>query len=505
MSEDRKRTGADDTGGLSLGKSSLIGFGGKLSLALIGFIGLVYFYRSLGAVGIGIYYTILSVGKVINSLQSGVQSAIKKRVSEVDADQSEYLGLGGLILVGVTFIGAIIIAIGATLGPELIQFADRFGIEVAAERLIGSPKYLFAALGVAISLSAFGLSNQFYAGIGNPGKSIWVDAVRSLLTLSGQVALIIVGFDEFGLVWGFIIGTVITTIVVTAPLGIKPALPSRTVIRRTASFAKWTIPLGFLSNIYRRLDVIFLTAVLGASVSGVYAPAIRMTAPAAFVASSISSTLTVKSSGLDSQNKSVQKHVRNGISYAGLIAIPTFFGALAMPEALMGVIFGPTARAGAGALVGLAIYQIFRSYQYPLGSVIHGTDRPDILVKMTVLTIIINVPLALVLVQSYGLIGVVAATVMAEGSRLTMSYIAVVRLQESPGVPREVFEQLFAAVVMFGVIEGVINGGILVPETLLTLAAAIGLGGVCYFAVLSVVSRRFRNTLWTVAGETIPV
>ena len=505
MSRDQKRTGAEDTGGLSLGKSSLIGFGGKMSLAIIGFAGLVFFYRSLGPVGIGIYYTILSVGKVINSLQAGIQTAIKKRVSEVDADQSEFLGLGVVTLVGVTAIGAVIIAGFAAIGPVLIAFAERFGVQVAAERLVGAPEYLFAALGIAISLSAFGLSNQFYAGIGNPGKSIWVDALRSLLTIGGQAILIVIGFNEFGLVWGFVIGTVVTAAVLIIPLGIKPTIPSRAVVSRTASFAKWTIPLGFLSNIYRRLDVIFLTVVLGASVSGVYAPALRMTAPAAFVASSISASLTVKSSGLDSENKSVTKHVRNGISYAGLIAVPTFFGALAMPEALMEIIFGPTGRAGAGALVGLAVYQIFRSYQYPLGSVINGTDRPDLLVKITALTIVINVPLALVLVQSYGLLGVVAATVIAEGSRLGLSYVAVANLQGSPGVPREVFEQLFAAVVMFGVLEGVIEGGILVPETSVTLGAAIGLGGVLYFAVLSVVSRRFRNTLWTVAGETIPV
>jgi O-antigen/teichoic acid export membrane protein len=504
MSENQNRTGAKDTGGLSLGKSSLIGFVGKMAFAIIGFIGLIFFYRSLGPVGIGIYYTIMAVGKLINSLQVGIQTAIKKRVSEVDADQSEFLGLGILTLISVTLIGAIIISVGATIGPELIQFADRFGLKVTAERLIGAPKYLFAALMVAVSLSAFGLSNQFYAGIGNPGKSIWVDALRSFLTLGGQVALIIVGFDEFGLVWGFVIGTIVTTIIVTVTINIKPSLPSRNVIRRTGSFAKWTIPLGLFNNIYNRLDVIFLTAVLGANVSGVYAPALRMTSPATFVAASISSSLAIKSSGLDSQNKSVQKHVRNGISYAGLIAIPTFFGALAMPEALMSIIFGPTAQAGAGALVGLAIYQVFSSYQYPLGSVINGTDRPDLLMKITFLTIVINIPLAFLLVQSYGLLGVVSATVIAEASRMVMSYIAVVRLQGSPGIPREVIEQFVSAAVMFGVIEGLSRSGVLVPETILTLAATIGLGGTVYFAVLSVVSERFRNTLWNVLDDTIP-
>jgi peptidoglycan biosynthesis protein MviN/MurJ (putative lipid II flippase) len=122
-----------------------------------------------------------------------------------------------------------------------------------------------------------------------------------------------------------------------------------------------------------------------------------------------------------------------------------------------------------------------------------------------ILTLIINVPLALVLVQTYGLLGVVVATVIAEGSRLGMSYIAVVRIQGSPGIPQEVFKQLFAAVVMFGVIKGVSNGGILVPETELTLAVIISIGGTVYFIILSVVSRRFRNTLWNVAGETIPI
>jgi O-antigen/teichoic acid export membrane protein len=271
MTKGENKTKAQDTGGLKIGKSSLIAFGAKMSLALIGFIGLVFFYRRIGSVGIGIYYTILGVGKLINSLQGGIQSAIKKRVSEVDASQSEYLGLGVIVLAVVTAITAIIITVGIFLQPQLLQLAGRFSAQEEIKRIINNLSYLFAALGIAISLSIFGLTNQFYAGIGNPGKSQWMDTTRSLLTLGVQALLIFIGFETFGLVWGFITGTMIVTISVIISVNIRPSVPSKETVIRTFSYAKWSIPLGFLNNVYSKLDIFLITSILGAGTSGVYA------------------------------------------------------------------------------------------------------------------------------------------------------------------------------------------------------------------------------------------
>jgi O-antigen/teichoic acid export membrane protein len=162
-----------------------------------------------------------------------------------------------------------------------------------------------------------------------------------------------------------------------------------------------------------------------------------MTQPATFAGQSTSPALVVKSSGLHSQGESIKKHVKNGFAYSGLVSLPIFFDALAMSGALMSVIFGPTAHAGAGALVGLAVYQVFRSYSYPLGSVINGTDRPDILTKARAVTIIIHAPLARILIQSQGLVGAVIATADTEACRLCMMYIFVVQVKESPGLSKK--------------------------------------------------------------------
>lgn len=497
------QTKEEDTAELSLTRSTLIGVGGKTALALIGFAGIVFFYREIGASRFGIYYTVLAAGKLTMSVQGGITTAIKKRVSEVNSNQSMFLGAGLLTLCLFTLFGIVSIYIVSISAPAVIDIAAKLHVATTIKRLVGSPQYLFAALAIAVSLGLFGLANQFYAGVGSPGKAIWVDALRSVATVGTQAALIIAGFQEFGLIWGFVGGTVVTAAIVLFSIQVTPRLPSWDTITRTVSFAKWSVLSGIIGQMYSRFDVLLLTLVLGSTASGIYAPALQLTVPAAFVGSSIGSSLSVKSSGLSSMDKSVADDVRNGFSYAGLIAIPILFGASALPEQLMVIIFGPSASAGALALVGLAAFQLLRSFQYPLGSAIHGLDRPDIGFKILLLTLSTNIPIALLLVHFYGLLGVVVATVIAESVRAFLSYVFLARLTAPPGLPREVLEQVFAGIVMFGVIEGATQVG-LTPTGQLTLSFIIVFGAAVYFAVLTLVSHHFRSMALKIFYEIIP-
>jgi O-antigen/teichoic acid export membrane protein len=269
------------------------------------------------------------------------------------------------------------------------------------------------------------------------------------------------------------------------------------------AFAKWSIPRGFLGQLYGRFDVLLITLVLGSSATGVYAPAMQLTVPAAFLASSIASALNVKSSGLSSMNKSVAADLRNAFSYAGLIPIPILFGAFAFPEQLLEIIFGPSAGAGAEALIILAAFQLFRSYHYPLGVVLDGIDRPDIGFKILIVTLLINIPIALGLVQSFGIFGVALATAIAEGFRTVLSYAVVARVIGYPGIPRVLIKQLFAGSVMFTII-GIFKRIGITPTGSVSLSMVVGLGAVVYFTVLSSVSREFRTTATAILRQTIP-
>jgi hypothetical protein len=93
----------------------------------------------------------------------------------------------------------------------------------------------------------------------------------------------------------------------------------------------------------------------------------------------------------------------------------------------------------------------------------------------------------------HGLYGVIAGTVIAESIRLiTYQYIAA-QLFSGPVFPRPVGNQLFAASVMFAVVEGFSR---MVNQSRLTmLGTLIVVGAIVYFSTLIVVSKHFRNTL----------
>jgi O-antigen/teichoic acid export membrane protein len=484
---EKKTTKAEETAELSLGRESLVGFVGKLIIGLFGFVGIVYFFRELGAAGIGVYYTLLAGAKLGIQLQDGVTTAIRKRISEVSADQSRYLGLSFITWATVSGLVASSVIIANPLLRKYIE----------------APEYLLGGVAMLASLGLFALTNQFYIGIGNPGKANWNDAFRSIVTFAIQVSLLILGYMEFGLIWGFIIGNLVVAVCVFGLIRVRPMLPSKTELRRTMSFAKWSLPSGILNNVYTRLDVLFLWWFVGPTAVGLYEPALRMTVPATFVAASISQSLVVKSSGLDSQNRSVVEDLQNSLKYAGLIAIPIFFGSLAISNSIMRYIFGASAAPAATALVGLALFQLFSSYWKIMSSVVGGVDRPDLNVKVGAITVAFNIPIAIILVQRYGLEGVVAGTVLAELFRLVIGWRVVTGLFDNPGLPNEVLQQLFAGVVMFGVIEIMTSTGVIMITNLLWLALVVGLGAAVYFATLIGVSRHFRKTVQIVIGETV--
>jgi O-antigen/teichoic acid export membrane protein len=173
-----------------------------------------------------------------------------------------------------------------------------------------------------------------------------------------------------------------------------------------------------------------------------------------------------------------------------------------MPEALMRTIYGPSATAGAMALVGLALFQVFNSFQLPFDNLVSGIDRPEINLGVSVVTISIDVVLAVVLARAYGLEGVVAATVLSEVVRVVIFQGILYRMFGSFVLTRPVIEQLASAVVMFLAVEGVLLAFSI--RSVLDLLLVVSLGGAVYFGCLLVVSPHFRLTLDNVLGDFVP-
>jgi O-antigen/teichoic acid export membrane protein len=461
---------------LSLGRETVIGFGAKLVLAAIGFAGIVIFYRLLGPKTVGEYYTILAGVLLAGQVVNGLSNAIRKRVSEVDTSAAEYLGAGLLAW-------SIQLPLAVVVGFVVLRVVSEM-----------TPTHVALAVGMLASHTLFALVNRVYAASGYPGKSTWADAIRSLLTFGAQVGFVLYGLAELGLMAGYLLATLVSAAGVWGRLQLVPTVPTRRALSRLYDFARWSIPTTFTEDLYRRVDVLILSALVGSTAVGLYEPALRLTIPATFVSMTVGTSLTVKASGLSSLGRDVFQDLKNAVSYTSVFAIPLFFGAVAIAEPLMRTVYGPSATAGATALMGLALFQLFNSFRIPFDNVVDGIDRPELRLFISALTVAVNVPGAVYLGVRFGLEGVVLATILAEAVRVLAFQAVSYRLFGEFVLPRPLVEQVASGGVMYLVVEFVRSSGLVITGWP-WLVAVLAIGGATYFLVLTLISPHFKLTV----------
>lgn len=472
-----------DTTSLSVGREALYSLISNLVMAVIGFGGTVVFARFLGPSGLGVYRTALAVAFVCTQISGGVGSAVQKRVSEVGIDPSTFLGAGLVIHTALTV--GVFLALVVLIKPATTYF--------------GSLPVAFGAVAVVATLGLFNVFNRVYAGIGYPARSSWMDTVRSVVTLLLQLLFLWVGFEAFGLLTGLAIGTLFTALLSAAAAGIRPSIPDRATFEQVYDFARWSVPNGLLKNLYSSADVMIITAVVGSAATGLYTVSLQLVMPAVMLASSIGGALTIKSSGRSSAGKPVDQDLLNAVSYTGLFAVPMFFGALAMPRVIPRTLFGPEYAAAGGALIGMALFQIGNVYAKPFETTFQGIDRPGVVFRVNALILCVHLPLAVALGYTYGLLGVVAATVIAEGVRIPTYWWLARKEFGRLTPPRPIAEQFASAAVMFLALKAALTTVSVTGWPV--LVALVGGGAAVYFGVLFLISPHFRLTV----GNTLPL
>ncbi|WP_232688588.1 lipopolysaccharide biosynthesis protein [Halobacterium zhouii] len=451
----------------------------KFAMAAIGFAGSIVFARVLGPGGYGAFYIVVTLVNILDNPVTGWGTACKKRISETDFSTEEALGSGML--------GAIILPI------VILPLAYVFHRFTGLYDLTGlfAP---FSALFVAICL--FAVTNRILSARSNFSAAEWSDTLRSLLTTPLQLAFVLLGFGVAGMVYGLTIATVLTVPYVLYRINARPAFPSRESLTNIGSYAKYSVPNGFIGTAQSRFDILLLGAILTSSAVGDYQVAMQLTLVGTFIGAVASKGLMARVSEHWSRDdkSSVITDVTNSLSYASVLAIPIFFGASAMPNDLLVTIFG-SQYAGVGmVLVGLALFRVIRVQSSQLQSTIAGLDYPQINTRIGLVVLVLNVSLGYVLLLEFGIIGVVAATVVSEVVRYTtLAYTVKQYLPDVHLFTQPLRHQLLAGALMFIVVE--LAHSIVGVSWWGELLLLIGLGGVIYFSVLVAVSESFRVTV----------
>lgn len=458
----------------------------QIFTALIGFAGSVVFARVLGPGGYGGFYLLLSLVQVGDNPVSGWASACKKRFSEGVERKGEIVGAAltiALLAIGIAVV--VTLPLSETLESYTGQPRARYLILV-----------LFAAMVLFISV------NQTLAGTASFSVSFWTDALRSLFTIPLQLGLILSGMGVAGMIYGLAGATLLLVPVVIYAIGESVSVPSMETLHSLASFAKYSIPNSFIGTAYNRLDVLLLGFVLTPVAVGEYEVALKFTIPATFIASVSSNGLMARVSNRVSRGETVADDIVNTLSFSGLLAIPVFFGALAIAEPLVRTVYGADFASAAPLLVGLALFRVVEAQGQPLRAVIDGVNAPEINTWISLGTVIFNLALGYGLAVQIGAIGVVIATVLAETVRYLATAITVRRrIPDVRLLPRPLVDQIVSGLAMY--ITVVLAHRSIPVRSWVDLLVLLGIGAFTYFIVLIAVSPSFRVTARGIAEDAM--
>ncbi|MFC6993053.1 lipopolysaccharide biosynthesis protein [Haladaptatus sp. GCM10025707] len=139
----------------SVDRASLALFGSRILSQLLGFVSVIYFAQQIGAEGLGVYFTFVTVVSVTGVFSKfGLPGAVVKRMNQATNahDRGKYLS-GSFVLLTVPFVitGGLLLL----FGPHL---TDYVGLAAAAP---------LAVAGVAMAVSSNLLSSALR------GKTAW--------------------------------------------------------------------------------------------------------------------------------------------------------------------------------------------------------------------------------------------------------------------------------------------------------------------------------------------
>ncbi|MFB6183520.1 MAG: lipopolysaccharide biosynthesis protein [Haloarculaceae archaeon] len=466
-------------------KSFAGSFVARSGLSLVEFLGVLYVATAAGPSVLGTYVLFRVVFVVVSMvLDFGTREATIKRIAEGD-DRGAYLSASLFTKAGLLV--PVAVAVVTFRGP----LAGYVGSPLVVPFVL-----VLAVLEVVVETIYAGLHGQ--QRVGRAELSLFV-------RVAGKVAVWLVvlplGYGLYGLLVGVVVGRVLQLLVGVRLLSIRPRIPDRRHFRRLFRFGRYS----WLGTVRERAwiwtDTLFLGLFVTSEVVGVYELGWQLSAAFFLVASAISSTLFANVDRLLDREGSdaVRRVVEVSLVYTGVAAIPGVAGALVVGRSLLSAV-GPEYAVGYVALVVLVVARLAHCYEVVFEKVVNALDRPDLIFRVDLAFVGLNVVGNLLAIAAVGWVGAAVATTVAMVVRTVMAYRYLDALVDVPIPGREIAMEVLAAAVMAVVLFGLTRGRSLTPvETV----AVVGGGGLVYVATLLALDGRIRLRVRTLVGGLV--
>lgn len=301
-----------------------------------------------------------------------------------------------------------------------------------------------------------------------------------------SISLAFTGFGVWALVFGQIAGALSAVILVWIVNPWRPRLKvnphiAKQLVRFGASVTGVDILHVFVDN----LSYILIGRLFGVAALGVFTMAYRL--PEMLIVGNlwvIAGVIFPAFSSIQDKPDELRRGFLVSIRLVQLIAVPLCLGLFVAADPIVRVFFGEQWLETIPLLQILAIYSLIYSIGYHIGDVYKAIGRPDILLKLNILSILIMIP-AMLIGSQYGLMGLAWGYLVAIALDQTITIYVATRFVKVTflDILKELKPAMFGALFMVPVALGVLTLTSTV-NVFLQLALVVLSGAVAYLGIV---------------------
>lgn len=320
------------------------------------------------------------------------------------------------------------------------------------------------------------------------------DLAGPLLKGIVSIGLAYLGYGVWSLVFGQIAGAIASVILVWI---ILPWRPRFTLDRKIAGglmkFGASVTAIDIINEITDNIDYVIVGRIFGLVPLSIYTLAYRL--PEMLLIGNLwvmGGVVFPAFSTIQDQPETLRRGFLASVRYVQLIAVPICLGLLIAADPIVRVVFGDQWLEAIPVLRVLAVYAWVYSLGYHVGGFYKAIGRPDILLRLSILTLIIIVP-SLLLGAKFGIIGVAIGHLFAVLIRRIISLGLATRFVNVTigQIFGEFRSSLIAAIVM-------------IPVTLAVAHMVIGLNPFLQLGVIILVgSLSYSGMIWWLERENL--
>lgn len=301
-----------------------------------------------------------------------------------------------------------------------------------------------------------------------------------------SIGLAYFGYGVWSLVFGQIAGAIASVILVWIVLPWRPRLTiDRKVAGSLMKFGTSVTLVDVITQITDNLDYVIVGRMFGLVPLSIYTLAYRL--PEMLLIGNLwvmGGVVFPAFSSIQDRPEELRRGFLASVRLVELLAVPICLGLLIAAEPIVRVVFGDQWLEAIPVLRVLAVYAWVYSLGYHVGGFYKAIGRPDILLKLSLLTLVIIIP-ALLIGARFGIIGVATGHLVAVLIRRVISLVLATRFVNVSllQIFSELKPSLLGALVMAPVIL-IVSYLTLNLNPFLQLALIVPAGAISYLGVL---------------------